>query len=153
MKKKPLHYLLWILALVFLVGFAQSRGATPQDLIRPAAWLSVLIWLAALVGLLSRRDVEIHDKLTWVVTILLLNGIGGALYFIFGPKRGSSAGESEPVDPDAIPINPEGKSWNPILGENRMADGEGLNPRNTETTEQNDGQLSSESALSDEVSS
>lgn len=34
----------------------------------------------------------------------------------------------EAIDPDAEPLEPSGQSWNPILGANQFAAGEGLNP-------------------------
>lgn len=122
-------YLLVILALVFVVGFAMEIGTTIDDIKRLAIVACVILWLVALVGLLSRRDVDIHDKLSWVVTILLLNGVGATLYFVFGPKRqpDGDGGPPTTIDPDARPIYPDGESWNPILGVNRMAPGEGLN--------------------------
>ena len=36
------------------------------------------------------------------------------------------------IDPDAEPIQPPGQSWNPILGVNRAAAGEGLNQADEE---------------------
>jgi hypothetical protein len=44
------------------------------------------------------------------------------------------SGDGIPGYADAVPVAPEGISWNPVLGENRMGEGEGLNPRQTETT-------------------
>ena len=95
------------------------------------AILCALIWAIGLVSLCSRRDIEIHSKLSWVVTVLVLNALGALLYFIFGPRRELSDGQETAIDPDAIPVTPEGRSWNPILGENWMAEGEGLNPKKT----------------------
>ena len=88
------------------------------------------IWLAALVSLLSRRDIDVHDKITWVVVVLLLNGIGGILYFRYAPKRQLTAEELKHTVPsDAQAFGREGISWNPILGENRFPPHEGLNPQ------------------------
>ena len=87
----------------------------------------VLIWLSALVSLCSRRDIEIHSKLSWVVTVLVLNTAGALLYFIFAPKR--TPPPKPLIDDDAVPVTPEGQSWNPILGENRLPKGRGLNPK------------------------
>ena len=94
-----------------------------------------LIWAMALISLCSRRDVEIHSKLTWIVTVLVLNALGAIIYFFFGPKRIEIDDPTAQIDADATPMTPQGESWNPILGENRMAEGEGLNPRQTERTE------------------
>ena len=93
----------------------------------------VITWAVALISLCGRRDIEIHDKLTWVVTVLVLNALGALIYFIFGPRRQAIA--KPQIDADAIPVTPEGTSWNPILGENRMAGGEGLNPKVPKSTE------------------
>ena len=128
-------YLLGILAIILTVGFAIDMGTTIDDIKRLAVAASVILWLVALIGLLSRRDVDIHDKLSWVVAILLLNGIGAILYFVFGPERKPDSSQTTTNDPDTRPISPEGESWNPILGVNRMAEGEGLNPRDNEITE------------------
>ncbi len=92
-----------------------------------------IIWLVALVSLCSRRDIEIHSKLSWLATVLVLNAVGALIYFVFGPERQTS--NEAPVDADAVPVTPEGQSWNPILGENRMAEGEGLNPKKTDAAE------------------
>jgi hypothetical protein len=89
----------------------------------------VVIWAIALISLCSRRDIEIHAKLAWVVTVLVLNTLGALIYFFFGPSRQSDGA------PEGAPVTPEGEAWNPILGENRMADGEGLNPKKRETDE------------------
>lgn len=90
--------------------------------------MCAVLWIAALVALCSRRDIEIHRKLSWVVTVLVLNALGGLLYFIFGPKS-NGVKESFPIDPDAKPVSPENRSWNPILGENPFPPGQGLNPK------------------------
>ncbi len=64
--------------------------------------VSVIVWLTALISLLSRRDIDIHDKVTWVVVVLLLNGLGGLIYFLFAPpstiteeRRDSMAEETQ----------------------------------------------------------
>ena len=131
MKKETprlLHAVLFVAATAFLV---YHGGNDPEVRIRATVIISLIIWLAALVGLLSRRDVEIHEKLSWVVTIIVLNGIGGLLYFTFGPRAEQEQDQNEfldHLDPNAKPFRVEGTSWNPILGENRLTKGEGLNP-------------------------
>ena len=94
--------------------------------------VGMVIWIWALVSLCSRRDIEIHSKVSWVVTVLVLNAAGALLYFIFGPRGQIADADRAVIDVDAVPITPEGTSWNPILGDNRMAEGEGLNPRQEE---------------------
>jgi hypothetical protein len=94
-----------------------------------------VIWAMALISLCSRRDIDIHSKLTWVVTVLALLAPGAVIYFFFGPKRRAGDDPTTRIDADATPVTPEGESWNPILGENRLAEGEGLNPREPERTE------------------
>lgn len=92
--------------------------------------LGFILWLVAVVSLCSRRDIEIHAKLSWVVTVLILNVLGALIYFIFGPRRPPTPSDKEiPIDPDAKPYVPPGVSWNPILGENRLPPGQGLNPK------------------------
>ena len=92
--------------------------------------IGLIIWLAAVVSLCSRRDIEIHSKLTWVVTVLILNILGAIIYFIFGPRHAPEPEDKEvEIDPDAKPFVPPGVSWNPILGENRLPSGQGLNPK------------------------
>lgn len=104
-------------------------------------YLACLIaWVFALISLCSRRDIDIHRKLTWIVIVLLLNVVGAALYFLLGPRRlpktsGPDVDVDGDIDPDAKPIMPAGTSWNPILGENRFAPGVGLNPKEGEATE------------------
>ena len=51
------------------------------------ALVLAIIWIIALVSLCSRRDIDIHDKLSWVVTVLVLNALGALIYFFLGPKR------------------------------------------------------------------
>jgi hypothetical protein len=92
----------------------------------------LLIWAGTLMSLCSRRDIEIHSKVTWIVTVLVLNAVGALIYFIFGPSRQPVKEQEQPIDDDAVPVVPEGRSWNPILGENRMPEGEGLNPKTTD---------------------
>lgn len=50
-------------------------------------------------------------------------------------RRNDMDSNAEPVGEDAVPINPEGRSWNPILGVNPFASGEGLNPIEDTITE------------------
>ncbi len=47
----------------------------------------LIIWGVALVSLCSRRDIEIHSKITWLVTVLVLNALGALIYLFFGPNR------------------------------------------------------------------
>lgn len=88
----------------------------------------VLFWAATLVSLCDRRDIEIHRKLSWVVTLLVLNALGALLYLAFGPRREEVPGNAdETIDPDAEPYTPAAASWNPLTGQNRLAAGQGLN--------------------------
>ena len=98
----------------------------------------VIIWATALVSLCSRRDIDIHSKITWVVTVLALNALGALIYLLFGPTRKGVDDPVARIDPNATPLTSEGAAWNPILGANRMAEGEGLNPRKTKNTEPDD---------------
>lgn len=92
--------------------------------------LAGLVWFCALICLCSRRDIEIHRKLTWVVTVLVLSVLGALIYFIFGPSRVMEGADKEfPIDPDAKPYVPPGESWNPILGGNHLPPGQGLNSK------------------------
>jgi hypothetical protein len=85
--------------------------------------LCIVFWAVTLVMLCGRRDIEIHSKLSWVVTLLVLNAVGALLYLFFAPKR-----RQVPQVPEVPPVEPEGMAWSPILGYNRFAEGEGLNP-------------------------
>ncbi len=92
--------------------------------------IGFIVWIAAVISLCSRRDIEIHAKLSWVVTVLLLNVLGALIYFIFGPRRPPKPTDQEiPIDQDAKPYVPPGASWNPIQGENYLPPGQGLNPK------------------------
>jgi len=89
-----------------------------------------LVWAGTLVSLCSRRDIEIHRKLSWVVTLLVLNVVGALLYLVFGPKQEEASGSAdEAIDPDAEPYTPDAGSWNPLTGGNRLPAGAGLNPK------------------------
>lgn len=91
---------------------------------------SLIVWGIALIGLCSRRDIDPHDKITWLAVILVLNVVGAIIYFIFSPKYEPSKNSSLPKAPDdSKPIHPEHmKSWNTFIGYNQNAPGEGLNP-------------------------
>jgi len=125
-------YLLRFLVCILIIWLAVESEVTLSLLKDPAIIISLFLWIIALVALLIRRDIDIHDKLSWVVTILLLNGIGAILYFVFGPKRKYSERDKPEVNENAVPINPEKSSWNPVLGQNRMSKGVGLNPKETD---------------------
>jgi len=131
-------YMLRILACILIIWLAVESDTTLSQLKGPAIVISLFLWIIALVALLIRRDIDIHDKLSWVVTILLLNGIGAILYFVFGPKRKYSEKTTPEVNENAVPIDPEESSWNPILGQNRMSKGVGLNPKETEQDHKDD---------------
>jgi hypothetical protein len=49
------------------------------------------VWLGALVHCLMNQRLTDIQRLTWVLVIIFLNFIGGALYFVIGrsPKRGA----------------------------------------------------------------
>lgn len=101
------------------------------------AIVCLLIWIGALVMLCSRRDVEINEKLSWVVAILVLNVFGAILYCLFGPKLKTLPTPGDPpIDSDTAPMMQKGKLWNPIIGENHMAEGEGFNSRDIKTSDQ-----------------
>ncbi len=79
--------------------------------------ISLVLWIIGLVCLLRRRDIDIHDKLTWVVLVLLLNGLGALLYFIFGPRHAKSADHPDSIlDQNARPVTTDSE-WDPIRGE------------------------------------
>jgi hypothetical protein len=92
--------------------------------------ICAVLWIATLVSLFRRRDIESGKRIFWIVTVLVLNVIGVLLYFLFGPPRASApvSGEDK-IDPDAEPVLSGETSWNPIQGENRFPAGQGLNPR------------------------
>ncbi len=91
-----------------------------------------VLWLAGLVHLSLRSDIDRHDKGTWLVVLLLLNGVGAVIYMFFGPRGTLSADHPDailPPDSDVSPIvNSGAESWNPIQGSNAGAPGVGLNP-------------------------
>lgn len=49
--------------------------------------VALIIWGAALIGLCSRRDIDVHTKITWLVVILIFHALGAIVYFIFSPKE------------------------------------------------------------------
>ena len=51
-----------------------------------AIFISLIIWGIALIGLCSRRDIDVHDKISWLVVVLVFNTIGAIIYFIFSPR-------------------------------------------------------------------
>jgi predicted membrane channel-forming protein YqfA (hemolysin III family) len=92
--------------------------------------ICIVVWIATLISLFRRRDMESGKRILWIVTVLVLNVIGVLLYFLFGPRRASApiSGDAE-IDPNAEPVLSGETSWNPIQGENRFPAGQGLNPK------------------------
>ena len=130
--RKYLNRGLLVVAAAFLIYHSGLTSSLDGffSMLRFCLPILLAIWLAALVSLLRRRDIDIHDKITWVVALLLLNGIGGMLYFRYAPKRQLTPEELKHTVPsDAQAFGREGLSWNPILGENRLSSHEGLNPQ------------------------
>ena len=44
------------------------------------------IWLAALISLIRRTDIDDTDKIIWTIVLCTLNLLGVALYVIFAPS-------------------------------------------------------------------
>jgi hypothetical protein len=68
-----------------------------------------------------------------MVILLVLNGIGGLIYFFRGPKfqRQTESAPHVPNPPDdaeMIKLNSFQSSWNPYFGSNFYNPGEELNP-------------------------
>jgi hypothetical protein len=65
-----------------------------DELLYFSIWLAwgaaIVLWLGALVHCLMNQRLTDIQRLTWVLVIIFLNVIGGALYFVIGrsPKRG-----------------------------------------------------------------
>lgn len=56
-----------------------------------------IIWAISLVNLCSRRDIEIHTKLSWTVALLVLNFSGSIIYYIWLARRKNETGsDSQP---------------------------------------------------------
>ena len=92
-----------------------------------------VVWVIALVNLCSRRDIDVHSKISWVVIVVVLHFIGAIIYFIWGPKSETKKVQKPEVPDDSEPFYPENmKSWNPITGYNQGESGEGLNPNTKE---------------------
>ena len=77
--------------------------------------------------------IDLTRLVVWSFTILALMliavGFVGNLEDKKRPKKASGpSNHQDTIDPDAEPIEPTGQPWNPILGANRFAAGEGLNP-------------------------
>ncbi len=49
--------------------------------------VALAIWIFALINLCWRRDLDVHDKISWVVTLLVLNVVGAVIYLVFAPKQ------------------------------------------------------------------
>jgi uncharacterized membrane protein YcfT len=91
--------------------------------------LALLIWGAALIGLCSRRVIDVHSKISWIVILLVFNALGALVYFLFGPRAKKIPFTKPEIPEDSEPIIPEHmQSWNPITGYNSGKQGEGLNP-------------------------
>ena len=71
----------------------------------------LLVWMWALVSVCSRRDIDIHDKVSWVVTILVLNALGAMIYLVACPKQEPTSASTCGTHPDTIPESPEGRAW------------------------------------------
>ncbi len=92
--------------------------------------ICIVVWIATLISLFRRRDIEGGKRIYWIVTVLVLNVIGVLLYFLFGPQRTRDpiSADAE-IDPNVEPVLAGETSWNPIQGENRFPPGQGLNPK------------------------
>ncbi len=60
----------------------------------------VLLWLTALVEIVSRRDLSVAKKAMWIAAVIVANYVGVALYYIARPLRppeGKRYGETLPA--------------------------------------------------------
>jgi hypothetical protein len=60
-----------------------------------------VIWVISLISLCSRWDIDVHTKISWIVLLLVLNGIGALIYLLFGPESAQQK-ESRPDIPNAL---------------------------------------------------
>ena len=105
----------------------------PREL---AIFLLLVLWLAGVISLCGRRDIDVHDKISWLATILILNGFGSLLYFAYGPKRKRCGDHPDQIpSPEARPLE-NALVYNPILGGNFNGNGQGLNVRMPEESEE-----------------
>jgi predicted membrane channel-forming protein YqfA (hemolysin III family) len=103
--RSTIKWLLWLLVVVWLIGFVREKGISLDfdfNGLRLLIYISEIVWLATLINLLSRRNIDIHDKLSWVVALLLLNIIGAILYMFFAPAppqaSASQSGDTDKPD-------------------------------------------------------
>lgn len=47
--------------------------------------VSALFWVGALVHLLCNRSLEGTERIVWLLVVILLNALGGVLYFFIAP--------------------------------------------------------------------
>jgi len=56
--------------------------------------LSLIIWIGALVHLLTNKALEGTEKIVWLLVVIFLNALGAILYFFLAP---------DPSRPRAVP--------------------------------------------------
>lgn len=66
-------------------SFAQSTGIMVSFLVPGIVLLGFVIWIWALIHLLTCRSIEGADKIVWALVIIFLNVLGGILYFAISP--------------------------------------------------------------------
>ena len=59
----------------------------PLSVVMPIVTIAILIaWVAVLVRLLQRTDLDGTTKISWVIVLCVLNVLGLFIYLFFGPK-------------------------------------------------------------------
>ncbi|MEI8341213.1 MAG: PLD nuclease N-terminal domain-containing protein [Verrucomicrobiota bacterium] len=70
--------------------------------------LSFSIWMWALIDLLAERKLEGTDKIVWALVIILLNVLGGILYFLVLPfLRDEARSSGREIDSELLEKNQE----------------------------------------------
>ena len=143
--------------IVPVVCVGHDLGVLARHLVILLLLANFVVGLAASLRLRARHDIDVHDKFSWVIAILLLGGLGGILYFLLGPAKTprppAANGEMPPdaddemppatddeVPPDAPVWDPDGMRWNPVFGVNSRPAGAGLTP--TAASEEQDNESS-----------
>lgn len=81
---------------VFFQNFAQPVVIVVQITVLLAIILGFIIWIWALIHMLTNQCIQGTDKIVWVIVIVFLNVLGAVLYFCIGPSakgmRGGAKG-------------------------------------------------------------
>lgn len=74
---------IYIKHLIFLLALLTLTAMVIYMQIMFTLHVLFIVWIFGLVSLLRNRLIDVHDKITWVVVVLLLLTIGSTAYIVY----------------------------------------------------------------------